>query len=120
MKKEKQQRFRREFSKFLLLQESALMWIVTITAFVLAFFCVVNGYCGELPWVVALISLPWTAYGVSQAFYYRKAQAENTEGGIIYEREHGSKVDLEQLKTLLEEEECKCQEDEDDPDNYIL
>ena len=32
-----------------------------------------------------MIGLPWTAYGVSQAFYYKKAMAENTKDGIKYE-----------------------------------
>ena len=32
-----------------------------------------------------MAGFPWTAYGVSQAFYYKKATAENTKGGIKYE-----------------------------------
>lgn len=55
----------KEFSKFLLLQESALIWIDTIAGITLAFFCVINQYFGELPWVAAMIGFPWTAYGVS-------------------------------------------------------
>lgn len=74
-----------EFSKKLLLQESALIWIITISFIVLAFFCVVNGFFGELPWLAAMCAFPWTAYGVSQAAYYKKAEKENTKGGIKYE-----------------------------------
>lgn len=55
----------KEFSKFLLLQESALIWIDTIAGIALAFYCVINQYFGELPWVAAMIGFPWTAYGVS-------------------------------------------------------
>ena len=76
---------KQEFSKILLIQESALIWIVTLGAFYLAFYCIKNQYFGELPWIVALVGFPWTAYGASQAFYFRKAEKENTKGGIKYE-----------------------------------
>lgn len=29
--------------------------------------------------------LSWVAYGTSQAFYYKKAEKENTKNGIKYE-----------------------------------
>lgn len=74
-----------EFSKTLLIQESALIWIMTIAFIVLSFFCVMNGFFGELPWLAAMVAFPWTAYGVSQAFYYRKSEKENTKNGIKYE-----------------------------------
>lgn len=74
-----------EFSKRLLLQESMLIWIITIAFIVLAFVCVANQYFGELPWLAAMCAFPWTAYGASQAFYFRKAERENTKGGIKYE-----------------------------------
>lgn len=74
-----------EFSKTLLIQESVLIWIMTIAFIVLAFFCVMNGFFGELPWLAAMVAFPWTAYGVSQGFYYRKAMKENTKDGIKFE-----------------------------------
>lgn len=74
-----------EFSKVLLIQESALIWIMTIAFIVLAFYCISREYLGELPWLSAMVALPWTAYGVSQGFYYNKAKAENTKDGIVYE-----------------------------------
>lgn len=74
-----------EFSKLLLLQESMLIWIITISFIVLSFVCVLNQYFGELPWLAAMCSFPWTAYGASQAFYFRKAEKENTSGGIKFE-----------------------------------
>lgn len=82
MKKREEQKI--EFSKRLLLQESMLIWIITIAFIVLAFVCVSNQYFGELPWLAAMCGFPWTAYGASQAFYFRKAEKENTEGGIKY------------------------------------
>ena len=89
MKKEekKEGRFlrKKEFSKLLLIQESILIWIVTIAFIVLAFICVKQQYFGELPWITAMAGFPWTAYGVSQACYYRKSEKENTKNGITYE-----------------------------------
>lgn len=76
---------KREFSKTLLIQESILIWINTIAMLVLAFLCVLFGYLGELPWLSVMVGLPWTAYGVSQFAYYKKAEAENTKNGIKYE-----------------------------------
>lgn len=82
-RKKKKQKL--EFSKLLLIQESALIWIVTIALIILAFVCISKEYFGELPWIAAMVGFPWAAYGVSQAYYYRKAMAENTKDGIKYE-----------------------------------
>lgn len=73
------------FSKFLLIQESILIWIVTLSFITLAFFCIYNQFFGELPWLAAMAGFPWTAYGVSQACYYHKSEKENTKGGITYD-----------------------------------
>ena len=81
---------KKQFSKILLIQESILIWITTIALLVLAFICIVNGYLGSLPWLASMIGFPWTAYGVSQAFYYNKSKAENTEGGIVYQQQQYS------------------------------
>ena len=77
---------KKEFSKVLLIQESALIWIATLALIALAFFCVSLGFIGDLPWIAAMIGFPWAAYGVSQACYYKKAEKENTKGGIVYEK----------------------------------
>lgn len=74
-----------EFSKTLLKQESALIWIMSLLFIMLAFYCIHEGFTGSLPWLAAMVGFPWTAYGVSQAMYYRKSMAENTSGGIKYE-----------------------------------
>lgn len=75
----------KEFSKLLLIQESLLIWIVTIAFIILAFYCVVYSYLGSLPWLSTMVAFPWSAYGISQAFYYNKSKAENTQGGIKFE-----------------------------------
>lgn len=82
--KSKNEKNTKEFSKTLLIQESILIWILTLAFILLAFYCVHCGYVGSLPWLSAMIGLPWTAYGVSQGFYYNKSKSENTQGGIKY------------------------------------
>jgi hypothetical protein len=74
-----------EFSKALLIQESILIWIMTISFIALAYFCIVYQYFNEIPWLTTMVAFPWTAYGVSQTFYYKKSEKENTKGGIKYE-----------------------------------
>lgn len=76
---------KREFSKTLLIQESALIWVISLSFIFLAFICVWKGYTGSLPWLAAMVSFPWAAYGVSQMFYYKKSTAENTDGGIKFQ-----------------------------------
>jgi len=74
-----------EFSKRLLVQESALIWLLTLAFIGLAYLCVFKDYTGSLPWLTVALTGAWTAYGVSQACYYNKAKAENTVGGVVYE-----------------------------------
>lgn len=74
-----------EFSKVLLIQESALLWVTTLAYIFLAFYCIRYQYLGTLPWLTAGVSLPWVAYGTSQGFYYSKSKCENTKDGIKYE-----------------------------------
>lgn len=76
---------RKEFSKTLLVQESALIWIMSLAFLALAFYCIHNQYLGSLPWLAAMVGFPWTAYGASQVYYYKKSWAENTQGGIKYQ-----------------------------------
>ena len=85
MQLNKKEKIKKEFSKVLLIQESALIWIISLVVLYLAFYCIRYNYLGSLPWITAMISLPWTAYGVSQAFYYNKSKAENTKDGIKFE-----------------------------------
>lgn len=87
-----------EFSKILLIQESILVWITTIAFIVLAFLSIYTGFIGEFTWLAAMCTALWAAYGASQAFYYKKAMAENTEGGIKYHllsQEYGSEEEYD-------------------------
>lgn len=76
---------KKEFSKVLLVQESILIWVSTLALIGLAYVCVLMGFTGSLPWLSAMVGLPWAAYGFSQVYYYKKSTAENTKDGIKYD-----------------------------------
>ncbi len=109
--KSKEEKKKKEFSKSLLVQESVLIWVHTIAMIALAYVCIIHEYLGELPWLTAMTSLPWVAYGVSQGFYYNKAKAENTKSGIKYE------ATMAQLEAELED---KCEYDEEEDEEIPL
>ena len=85
MKYSKKSKNKTEFSKSLLIWETILIWVITLSFIALAYICIINQYIGELAWLGAIYAFPWAAYGVSQACYYKKAEKENTKGGIKYE-----------------------------------
>lgn len=68
---------KKEFSKRLIFWEGLLVTAISATGLYLAYLAVKNEYAGALPWVTAMVTSAWGAYGVSQAFYYNKAKAEN-------------------------------------------
>lgn len=110
-KKEKQ---KLEFSKKLLIQESALIWIITLSFIILAFFCVINQYFGELPWLAAMCGFPWTAYATSQGFYLKKSEKENTKGGVKYA------TVLKEIELAEQELKEEMQNLEEEPQEEIL
>lgn len=75
----------KEYSKKILNQELALLWVNTIGMMALAFFCVVRKFDAAFPWLTAMVGLPWTAWGVSKTGYTMKSTKQNTAGGITYE-----------------------------------
>ena len=103
-----------EFSKILLLQESVLVWITTLVCLGFGYLCIIRGYLGSLPWVSSIIASCYAAYAVSQAFYYKKAQTENSVGGIKYE------TTLQQLKEYIPEETVIQSYTSDDDDMYKI
>lgn len=73
------------FSKRLVSDIRALLWVVTIGGLLLAGICIFRGYLGSLPWLSAMVGLPWTAHGVVCSFYLNMAKSDHREGGITYE-----------------------------------
>lgn len=73
------------FSKQLIRDIRALLWVVTLGGLALAGLCVWKGFTGSLPWLGAMVGLPWTAHGVVCSFYLNMAKHEHREGGITFE-----------------------------------
>ena len=74
-----------EFSKRLIADIRALLWVVTVGGLALAAYCVRADYAGALPWLTAMVGLPWTAHGTVRAFYLNMAKSDHKEGGITFE-----------------------------------
>jgi len=51
---------------------------------VLAAYCVRVGYMGALPWLTAMVGLPWTAHGTVCAFYLNMSKSNHKGGGITF------------------------------------
>ena len=62
-----------------------LLWVVTVGGFLLAFYCVYKGYTGALPWIGAMVGLPWGAHGMVCSFYLNLCKSDHREGGITFE-----------------------------------
>ena len=96
----KKKKEKKEFSKRLVAQESALIWVMSLALIGLAYICVLTQAYAELPWLTAMVALPWTAYGVSQAYYYKKAEREN----LLKIQRNPNKGDVEEEEHKLTEE----------------
>lgn len=76
---------KRDYSKRLISDIRLLLWVVTIGGIFLAAYCVHKGYVGSLPWLSAMVGLPWAAHGTVCAFYLNMAKSDHSEGGITFE-----------------------------------
>lgn len=74
-----------EFSKKLTQDTRPLLWIVTIGGLALAFYCVHKEFTGALPWISAMVGLPWGTHGTICAFYLNLCKSDHSEGGITFE-----------------------------------
>lgn len=74
-----------DFSKRLIADIRALLWVVTLGGLALAAYCVHRDYAGALPWLTAMVGLPWTAHGVVCSGYLSMAKSDHRQGGITYD-----------------------------------
>ena len=74
-----------DFSKRLIADIRALLWVVTVGGLTLAAYCIHRGFTGSLPWLSAMVGLPWTAHGTVCAFYLNMAKSDHRSGGITYD-----------------------------------
>lgn len=85
MRKKKKRTSRVAYSKRLVSDIRSLLWIVTVGGFLLAFYCIWEGYTGSLPWISSMVGLPWAAHGTVCAFYLGMAKSDHRAGGITYD-----------------------------------
>lgn len=71
--------FSYQYSKFLILGESAMVYYSTWRVLDFCEMSIENNYLGSLPFLTTLIGAIWGAYGASVAFYYGKGRAEEVE-----------------------------------------
>ena len=76
---------RTDYSKQMITDIRALLWVVTVGGLLLAAYCVRTGYTGALPWLSAMVGLPWTAHGVVCSNYLSMAKSDHRRGGITFE-----------------------------------
>lgn len=74
-----------DYSKQLISDVRWLLWAVTLGGILLAFYCIYKGYSGSLPWISAMVALPWTAHGTICSFYLNMAKSDHSVGGITFE-----------------------------------
>lgn len=74
-----------DFSKRLISDIRALLWVVTLGGLALAAYCIHKDYAGALPWLTAMVGLPWTAHGVVCSGYLSMAKSDHRRGGITYD-----------------------------------
>lgn len=78
-------RKKKEQSKRIVSDIRWLLWIVTVGGLALAAYCIYKNFTGSLPWLAAMVGLPWTAHGVVCSFYLNMAKSDHREGGITFE-----------------------------------
>ena len=74
-----------DYSKQLIADIRALLWVVTVGGLLLAACCIRTGYTGALPWLTAMVGLPWTAHGVVCSGYLSMAKSDHRRDGITYD-----------------------------------
>lgn len=93
--KKNQSKQQLDFSKRLILDVRGLLWIVTIGGLLLAALCIYKGYLGSLPWLSAMVGLPWTSHGVVCSFYLNMAKSDHSQGGITFETAKAANFNIE-------------------------
>ncbi len=74
-----------DYSKRVVRDIRALLWVVTAGGLILAAYCIYKDFVGSLPWLSAMVGLPWSAHGVVCSFYLNMAKSDHSAGGITFE-----------------------------------
>ena len=74
-----------DISQRLVSDTRPLLWIVTVGGMLLAFYAIHKNFTGALPWIGALVGLPWAAHSAICVAYTSLAKSDHKEGGITFE-----------------------------------
>lgn len=93
-----------EYSKKVLDNELALLWVNTIGMMALAFYCAHIRFDAAFPWLTAIATAPWAAWAASKTGYTVKSTKQNSAGGITYEMAMlAAKAEQQNPQTIAEE-----------------
>ena len=74
-----------EYSKRITNDMRGLLWAISVGGLLLGFYAVHARFEGALPWISAMVGLPWTAWGTAAAFYMNLAKSDHKTGGITHD-----------------------------------
>ena len=66
-----------EYSKRLVNDTRALLWVITIGGLLLAFYNTMMGNVGEFPWIGFMVSCAWGAHGTICSFYLNMSKSDH-------------------------------------------
>lgn len=95
-RKRKKKTNKLDYSKKLISDIRFLLWFVTISGVFLAAYCIYKDFDGSLPWISAMVGLPWTAHGVICSFYMNMAKSDHSTGGITFETAKANNFPLQE------------------------
>ena len=75
----------KEFTQFMILSDNAILWYMCIAYTVLAAYSIYKNFTGSLPWLTGGLGLAFAAWATIQSFLIKKAEKQNTVGGITYD-----------------------------------
>lgn len=75
----------KEFTQFLILSDNAILWYMCAAYTALAAYSIYKNFAGSLPWLTGGLGLAFAAWATIQSFLIKKAERQNTAGGITYD-----------------------------------
>ena len=87
-----------QYSKRVLSDIRALLWVITIGGLALAVYVIWSGYSYGIEWISLMVSSAWACESVIVSFYMSKSRAEHLNNGTDYLR---LQADIEHEKNLM-------------------
>ena len=97
----------KEFTQFLILSDNAILWYMCVAYTALAAYSIYKNFAGSLPWLTGGLGLAFAAWATIQSFLIKKAERQNTAGGITYDTAMAN-VKKEVTKAFTEGEVRDC------------